>query len=159
MERLLNHRLLWWVEHNGILSPFQSGFRKGRSCSDNIGSLVATADTGYQTNKYTAAVFLDINSAFDNVQWHILLQQLHQLRITGNLTRFISNWMQERQVQFIGNSNLEKNHRNYTIHKGLSQEGVLSPLLFNLYVHSIMSNVPWDIKITQYAWCSAYSGK
>ena len=81
MERLLNHRLLWWVEHNGILPPFQSDFKKGRSCSDNIGSLITIADTGYRTNKYTAAVFLDINGTFDNVQRHILLQQLYQLTL------------------------------------------------------------------------------
>ena len=151
MERLLNHRLLWWVEHNGFLPPFQCGFRKSRSCSDNIGLLITIADTGYRTNKYTAAVLLDINSASDNVQRHILLQQFYQLRITRNLTRFISNCMQERHVRFIGSSNLEQNHRNYTIHKGLPQGGVLSPLLSNLYIHNIMANVPCDIKITQYA--------
>ena len=64
MERLLNHRLMWWVEHNGVLPHFQSGFKKGRSCSDNIGTLITTADTEHRTNKYTAAIFPHtINSA------------------------------------------------------------------------------------------------
>ena len=151
MERLLNSRLLWWVEHNGILPHYQSGFRKGRSCSDNIGTLVTTADTGYRTKKYTAAAFLDINSAFDNVQRQILLQQLDQLGISGNITHFISNMMYERQAQFIGSLNLEKNHHSYNIYKGLPQGGVLSPLLFNLYVRNIMDNIPCEIMITQYA--------
>ena len=59
--------------------------------------------------------------------------------------------MQGRQVQFIGSINLETNHSNYNIHKGLPQGGVLSPMLFNLYVYNIMANLPSVIKITQYA--------
>ena len=90
-ERLLNQRLLWWTEYNDIIPQFQSGFRKGRSCSDNIGTLITTADIDYRTHKYTAAVFLDITSAFDNVHSHLLLQQLYQLQLTGNLTHFIYN--------------------------------------------------------------------
>ena len=151
MERLLNQRLLWWTEYNGILPQFQSGFRKGRSCSDNIETLITTVDIGYRTLKYTAAVFLDITSAFDNLHTHLLLQQLYQLQLTGNLTHFIYNWMQEKQVQFIGSNNLETNHSNYNIHKGLPQGGVLSLLLFNLYVYNIMVNLPSEIKVTQYA--------
>ena len=59
--------------------------------------------------------------------------------------------MQERQAQFTGSSNLETNYRNYSIHKGLPQRGVLSLLLFNLYVNNIMTNVPFEVKIIQYA--------
>ena len=35
-ERMINNRLVWYLEHNGILTPYQSGFRKKRSTMDQI---------------------------------------------------------------------------------------------------------------------------
>ena len=37
------------------------------------------------------------------------------------------------------------------IHKGVSQGGVLSPLLYILYVRKIMHNVPKEVQVSQFA--------
>lgn len=39
LERTINDRLMWWLEHNKLLDEVQNGFRKGRSCNDNIARL------------------------------------------------------------------------------------------------------------------------
>ena len=39
LEKLILYRLNHWIENNNILSPFQYGFRKNRSCADNLGIL------------------------------------------------------------------------------------------------------------------------
>jgi potassium voltage-gated channel Eag-related subfamily H protein 8 len=36
MERMVNDRLAWFLETNGILTEYQSGFRKNRSTIDQI---------------------------------------------------------------------------------------------------------------------------
>lgn len=51
-ERLIKTRLEWWSEHNNLIYPTQSGFRKGRK----------------KKNKTAVAALLDVNAAFDNVQ-------------------------------------------------------------------------------------------
>ena len=36
MERMVNDRLVWYLERNKIITPTQSGFRKGRSTTDQL---------------------------------------------------------------------------------------------------------------------------
>ena len=36
MERMVNNRLVWYLEKNKIITPMQSGFRKGRSTNDQL---------------------------------------------------------------------------------------------------------------------------
>ncbi|GBN77000.1 hypothetical protein AVEN_19543-1 [Araneus ventricosus] len=36
MEKMVNRRLVYYLEHNEVLSPFQSGFRPGRCTIDNL---------------------------------------------------------------------------------------------------------------------------
>jgi len=36
MERMVNNRLVWYIERNKIITPTQSGFRKGRSTTDQL---------------------------------------------------------------------------------------------------------------------------
>jgi len=36
MERMINNRLVWYLEHNKILTKLQCGFRKQRSTNDHL---------------------------------------------------------------------------------------------------------------------------
>jgi len=36
MERMVNNRLVWYLERNKLITPMPSGFRKGRSTTDQL---------------------------------------------------------------------------------------------------------------------------
>ena len=36
MERTINNRLVWYLERNKIITPAQTGFRKGQSTTDQL---------------------------------------------------------------------------------------------------------------------------
>lgn len=36
LERMINERLLWWMEKKGKVDKSQNGFRKGRGCAENL---------------------------------------------------------------------------------------------------------------------------
>ena len=36
VERMVNNRLVWYLERNKIITPTQSGFRKGRITTDQL---------------------------------------------------------------------------------------------------------------------------
>jgi len=67
LERLALQRISPTVE--GILSPDQAGFRKGRSTCDQVAALTTFIENGFQYNLKTGAVFLDLTAAYDTV-WH-----------------------------------------------------------------------------------------
>ena len=67
LERLALQHISPTVE--GLLSPDQAGFRKGRSTCDHVAALTTFIENGFQQNLKTGAVFLDLTAAYDTV-WH-----------------------------------------------------------------------------------------
>lgn len=65
-ERIVNYRLMCWAERNKIIYPSQNGFRKSKSCIDNLVQIVSDAKYGILKKQVTSATFLDIASAYDN---------------------------------------------------------------------------------------------
>jgi len=65
LKRIIYRRLQWTVESQFILPEFQSGFRNTRSCTNNLIILTARIHSVFLCGASTAAVFLDIASAFD----------------------------------------------------------------------------------------------
>ena len=47
MERMVNSRLSWYLEHNNLLGYRQSGFRKGRCTTDHLVQLESSINKGF----------------------------------------------------------------------------------------------------------------
>lgn len=72
-ESLVKNRLQCYCKYYDILPKSQSGFRKGRSCTDNNLDLILKAEEALQNRKDLLAVVLDVSFAYDNVLSDILL--------------------------------------------------------------------------------------
>ncbi|GBM31472.1 hypothetical protein AVEN_130552-1, partial [Araneus ventricosus] len=57
MEKMVNRRLVYYLEHNKILSPFQSGFRPGRCTIDNLLALETDIRTTFLKRQHLVAIF------------------------------------------------------------------------------------------------------
>ena len=66
-NKVLNYRLLQWLEEHNKLSESQAGFRFDRSCVDNIFILNEVIQGRLQEGKKTFCFFLDIKKAYDTV--------------------------------------------------------------------------------------------
>jgi len=53
----------------GLLSPDQAGFPKGRSTRDQVAAFTTFIENGFQQNLKTGTVFLGLTAAYDTV-WH-----------------------------------------------------------------------------------------
>ncbi|XP_034194193.2 uncharacterized protein LOC117610666 [Osmia lignaria lignaria] len=145
-ESLVKNKLDWWIEHNNFLPRAQSGFRKGHSTADNLINLTISIEEASSNKKDLLAVFLDINSAFDNVNIDILLSQLAKVGCPASLVKFIQHLTFERLI-FTEATGI--NPRK--VYKGVPQGGVLSPILFNIYVSTIAENIPKGVTISKFA--------
>jgi len=90
MGKLVTNRLTYYVEKNKLLTNVQTGFRKGRSTTDHIICLQDTINKYNNCNTgYTAAVFIDFQSAYDML-WHKgLLHKLSGMGINGKAFTYI----------------------------------------------------------------------
>ena len=145
-ETLVKNRLQYSLEYNNLLPVSQTGFRKGQSCVDNLVNLSLCADEGLANKKDTIAVFLDVQGAFDNVNSDILIKKLASTCGSNHLTTLVKFLTYQRiiHLDILGNE-------TRMVHKGVPQGGVLSPLLYVLYVSDITNKLSKHISVSQFA--------
>ena len=78
VERLINSRLIWYLEKEGVTSDNQAGCRQHRSTEDQVTYIAQETDNALQGKKYTIVVWADLEKAFDKGLKNCLNTQLHQ---------------------------------------------------------------------------------
>ena len=135
---------------NHELPDVQAWFRKGRGIRDQIANIrwIIEKVRQFQKNIY----FIDYTKAFDCVDHNKLWKILQEMGIPHHLTCLLRNLYagQETTVRTEhGKANL------FQIRKGVHQDCIMPPCLFNLYAEYIMRNagldesrLPGEISIT-----------
>lgn len=147
-EKIIQYRLEWFVERHDILPNFQFGFRKGRSCKDNLVTLTSDIHEAFANREWLGAVFVDIKGAFDNVNINKLLYILNEMGLPSKIIKFIRHMTTDRIIEgFYDGESLGIRVAS----KGVPQGSVLSPLLFNIYVAYICHHIPGGVTPLMYA--------
>lgn len=47
LEKMINERLVWWIEHYEIINHNQYGFRKNKSCIESLALLISDIETQF----------------------------------------------------------------------------------------------------------------
>ncbi|GFX63402.1 probable RNA-directed DNA polymerase from transposon X-element [Trichonephila clavipes] len=136
-EKIISTRLNDFLETNKILIPEQHGFRSRLSTTHQLLRVVEYIKEGNNMGQCTAAVFLDIQKAFDRV-WHTgLLFKLINYNIPTPLILLLKSYISNRTFTV-------KINRTYSqtrsISAGIAQGSILGPVLFNLYVNDILKS-------------------
>ena len=151
LERMINVRIRTYLEYNDIISPFQSGFRPGRSTADNLVRLIDSVQRGFQQKEITLALFLDLRAAFDRVNKTALLIKIHKCGIRGRLATFIQNFLDKRTFKVrCGNTYSPSFNQDH----GVPQGSVISPTLFIIMINDIFNDIHHinqQIKLSMYA--------
>lgn len=134
IEKLIYNRLSWYLEHNSILSPTQFGFRKGKSCADNLSLITTEIWKGFVEGEVTAGLFLDLKGAFPSVVPNILMEDLRDIGVPLSISKFIYNATACKNIFFNINSEIV-GPRVSTV--GLPQGCTLSPILYSIYTRKI----------------------
>ena len=130
-SKILNNRLIVWLEGNGVLSPEQLGFVTGNRTSDaHIMLYNLIQKYCKKGNKRLYTCFIDFEKAFDKICRSKLLIKMKSLGITGKFLNIIAAMYSGDQVQIkLGN----KVTGNQFVNSGVRQGCVLSPTLFNIF--------------------------
>ena len=145
-ERMVNHRLMWFLEKNNILCPEQLGFRKHRSTLDALTQLTCHIEKGFK-EKHTVAVFFDLEKAYDTVWRPEILNYMHEMGLGGNLPAFAEGFLSPREFCVrVGAS-----HSEYFVQEeGLPQGSVLSVTLYAIAINEITKQLGSEVHCTPY---------
>ena len=134
MERLVKDRLMYYLEKNGILNNCQTGFRQGRGTTDQLIRLQDTINKYNLNRGYTAAVFIDFQSAYDML-WHDgLLVKLKKMGVTGEMYNYIKQFLCGRTIPVRVGKELSG---TIEVKNGTPQGSVISPLLFLIMINDL----------------------
>ena len=117
------------------LPDVQVGFRKDRGTRDQIANICWITEKAREFQKNIYFCFIDYAKAFDCVDHNKLLKILKELGIPDHLTCLLRNLYagQEAKVR-TGHGTTDW----FQIEKGIHQDYILSPCLFNLCADYIM---------------------
>ena len=96
MEKMVNARLVWFLERKGIFSPSQCGFRKMHSTYDALIRLEASICEAFASNHHHLTVFFDLEKAYDTTWRYGILRKLHSCGLRGELPMFIRAFLRLR---------------------------------------------------------------
>ena len=133
-ERMINTRLYYWLEKNGILQNVQAGFRKDCRTEDQLFRFVQSTIDGFQDGRSTTAVFIDLQQAYDRVWRKGLLMKMNNMGIHGKMLRWIHAFLTDRTIQTTvdGFTSSKK-----TLEEGLPQGSALSCTLFLIFINDL----------------------
>ena len=127
----------------------QFGFIKGLGTREALFSMKLLVQKCYDQRQNVFICFIDYQKAFDNVKHDLLISRLREIGIDDKDVRII------KQLYFGQSAEIRIRRdlltQEFNIAKGVRQGGVLSPMLFNIYVEKIfqiaLEGVDTGIKI------------
>ena len=137
-EILLLNRLIPLFDETGIPQITQTAYRKGVACSDSIFAGHEVISKFTLEGDLVYSCFYDLTSAFDTVEFSVLLEQLSHAGIKGKCWRIIKDWYKDLLTYVRIGSQLSK---PFPIERGIRQGSVLSPVLFNLVMDPLLKEI------------------
>ena len=138
LEHIVHSTTMDFLDSCKILSPFQHGFRQGRSCETQLLTTLNDFSKTLNKSEQTDAVLLDFSKAFDKVDHKILLAKLKAIGIQGPLLNWMSSFLTNRLQYVLVDGAISKPCK---VLSGVPQGTVLGPLFFLIYINDIQDNL------------------
>ena len=144
MERCVHKYLYNYIIENAILTPFQSGFVRGDSTTNQLLHTYHTFCNANDSGKEVRSVFCDISKAFDRV-WHRgLLHKLSGIGCSDKITSWFSSYLTGRKQRVVLAGHVSE---WISVLAGVPQGSILGPLLFLIFIIDIVQNLGCSIQL------------
>ena len=117
------------------LRDHQAGFRRDRSCADQIATLRIIVEQSLEWNSSLYVNFVDFFKAFDSLHRDTLWQLLRHYGIPAKMTRIIKESYEGMACQVVHGGQLT---RHFDVKTDVRQGCLLSPFLFLLAIDWVM---------------------
>ena len=146
-ERMINDRLVWYLESNNILTDIQCGFRKRKSTLDHLVRLESFIRDAFLNKQEVVSVFFDLEKAYDTTWKYGILKDLHEAGLRGCMPLFISKFLENRNFKVRVGSTLSD---SFEQEMGVPQGSILSVTLFSLKINSLAKVLSKDVEGSLY---------
>ena len=134
-EAVINRTLKYYTNKANIIPDNQFGFKHRHSTVHAIHIILNDINSHRHEGEVVGACLIDIEKAFDSVWINGLLYTLSKHNFPSDFRQLIGNSTTKRKFH-TWNGNC-RSSISFNIVEGLMQDTVNSPVLFNIFTHSI----------------------
>ena len=132
-ERIICAAILSFLTRNGLITPQQHGFVRGRSCQTNILLCLEKWTEMLDNGKSVDVAYFDYSKAFNKVSHRLLLIKLKAYGIDGQLLAWLEAYLHDQQRVVVGNAKSSW----FEVVSGTTQGTVLGFLLFLICINDL----------------------
>ena len=146
LERIIQ----WYINDFIITKPLfaQHAYTVGRSCDTAVSEVVDFIESNILRKRHVLAVSLDCSGAFDRIKFPSAKEAMERMQIPASIIDLYGNILRSRRVQ----AQLQGEKMTRIPKRGSPQGGVLSPLIWNLIMDTILNTFQGDaVRVVGYA--------
>jgi len=136
VEKVLNTRLAAILESKKVLLGDNAGFMPRSGLDELLWMLRGILDDAKKEEKQLWLILLDIQRAYDHVSWEGVEPALTRIRAPERFIGLLRNMWSKRTARVLTAVGMTS---VFTVHNGLAQGAVLSPLMWNIFYDPLLT--------------------
>lgn len=134
-ETLICNQIMIFLNDHSLLSPLQSGFRAGHSCSTAMIKILDDIRSSFDKNELILLCLLDFSKAFDSVDHSILCNKLkNNFYFASTAVKMLQSYLSNRKQTVIASGKASKTKM---VPCGVPQGSILGPILFSMFINDV----------------------